>query len=298
MPTVQRYPNGASMFIPSPTRPTAPVDVPKRSKITGWSANASARHRKWLQSVDGSQLDGFGYAVTLTVRDDPPSAEAFHADRRAWEKRVKRMGCIRSHWVVEWQKRGTPHLHMAVYFDHELTAAERRAIVFGWCEIAQEFGAQPQSQTFEVISDARGWAKYCAKHSARTASHYQRNGSGPAHWESTGRLWGHSGEWPTSVDGFGIDWEGFHQLRRLARSWRVANAKAEKDPQRRVQRVRQARHMLRRGKRSSAVWGANEWIPGEVLDRMLDWLASEGYRVESVAEDLPNVDQGVGGGPE
>ena len=36
--------------------------------------------------------------------------------RRAWIKRVNRLGAVRLHWIVEWQRRGAPHLHVAVYF--------------------------------------------------------------------------------------------------------------------------------------------------------------------------------------
>ena len=105
MPTVRAYPLGLSVYVPSPpARPDAARG--KRQAITGWSPGAASRHRAWLQSVDPAELDGHGYAVTLTLRDTPPDAVTWHAMRKAWWERMKRTGAVRWHWVVEWQRRG------------------------------------------------------------------------------------------------------------------------------------------------------------------------------------------------
>lgn len=279
MPTIRAYPLGVSVYVPSP--PARVKDAPaKRSHISGWSPGAAARHRSWLQSVDPASLDGFGYAVTLTMRETPADARAFHALRRAWWERMKRSGAFRWHWVIEWQRRGTPHIHAAVYWQRELTARERLAIVQAWCEVAGTYGVEPWAQVVERITDATGWAQYCAKHSARSGAHYQREGAGPAGWVSTGRLWGHGGPWPVSEgQTYAVDLAGFWQMRRLVRSWRIADARKEPDAAKRRARVVAARRMLQRSGSGCAVWGAREWVPSHVSDRMLAWIVGQGFEV-------------------
>ncbi|WP_425527867.1 rolling circle replication-associated protein, partial [Xylella fastidiosa] len=66
--------------------------------------------------VREDKLTGVGLALTLTVRDCPATAQEWQRMRRAWEKRMKRAGMIRVHWVTEWQRRGVPHLHCAIWF--------------------------------------------------------------------------------------------------------------------------------------------------------------------------------------
>lgn len=285
MPTVRAYPLGLSVYVPSPpARPDAARG--KRQAITGWSPGAASRHRAWLQSVDPAELDGHGYAVTLTLRDTPPDAVTWHAMRKAWWERMKRTGAVRWHWVVEWQRRGAPHLHAAVYWLEELTPAQVLRVKAAWQQIAQEFGVDLGAQKVEPITDAQGWAKYCAKHSARSGAHYQREGKGPEGWASTGRLWGHGGPWPVSEGRtFAVDVQGFHQMRRLVRSWRIADAHQEKDPAKRRARVVAARRMWQRSGPGASCWGAREWVPAHVAARMVAWLADQGYEVHDVTPD-------------
>ena len=61
---------------------------------------ATRRNTEFLMSVRTDQLTGAGVAITLTVRDCPPSAEDWHKLRRAWEKRMVRAGMVRLHWVT------------------------------------------------------------------------------------------------------------------------------------------------------------------------------------------------------
>ncbi|MBV6726576.1 helitron helicase-like domain-containing protein, partial [Nocardioides daeguensis] len=65
--------------------------------------------------METNELDGQGFGVTLTLRQTP----ATHSDWMALVQRLQRAfreaGLTRWHWVVEWQRRGTPHLHLAVY---------------------------------------------------------------------------------------------------------------------------------------------------------------------------------------
>jgi hypothetical protein len=92
----------------------APVGGP-RGLVDGWSRASVRRHLAWLYSINVEQLDGSGYGVTLTLRDTPET----HTE---WSELVARLhrafrdaGLSRWHWVTEWQRRGTPHLHLAVY---------------------------------------------------------------------------------------------------------------------------------------------------------------------------------------
>lgn len=277
MPVVSAYPQGVSMYTPSPTVPRPG----KRGEVKGWSPTAAARHVKWLQSVDSSQLTGYGYAVTLTVKDVPENAMRWAQLRKAWLDRMRRAGMIRVHWVTEWQRRGAPHLHAAVYFEGELTAAQRLGLVRAWLEVASEFGAQIWGQRVERLRDAAAWGRYCAKHSARSSSHVQRKGMPPG-WEKSGRLWGQGGDWPTKQQSFAIDMRAFHELRRLMRAWRLADARQEAEPRVRARRIASARRCLKRSERGSAVWGMREWVPEATTLRMVEWLIEQGHEVHAI----------------
>lgn len=271
MPTLSAYLNGATMGIgggnPHP---------PKRDRITGWSAGAVRRHTAWLYSVDAPHLGGSGYALTLTMRETPATSAEWQALRVAWEKRVRRMpGFLRLHWVVEWQRRGTPHLHCAVYFAAPV-ALEPARLVFAWLAVAEPYGARLQSQHLAPIDGPLGWLQYLSKHAARGVKHYQRQGKPPG-WESTGRLWGRGGQWPTDEPmRFELDTATFHRYRRLVRSWRIADARASGD----ARRIALARRMLSCGsERLSAVRGVSDWVPESTSAAFLALLASEGREI-------------------
>lgn len=286
MPVVQAYPLGVSMHTPS----TSVARPGKRGAVRGWSRSAAARHVRFLQSVDVDQLHGFGYAVTLTVRDIPESATGWTHSRERWLQRMRRFGMVRFHWVTEWQRRGAPHLHAACYFERELSAGERLDLVRAWLDVTAEYGSQIFGQRVERLKDAAAWGRYCAKHSARSSSHAQRQGMPPG-WEKSGRLWGQGGDWPVAVERFAVDLEGFHQMRRLVRSWRVADARAEKDPETRQRRELLAKRCLRRGVRASSVWGMREWAPRLVTRQMIVWLIREGYNVRPITDDEPAAEE-------
>lgn len=281
MPTASVYPAGGTTYMPgggTSTHKRAP-----RTEIQGWAPSSVRRQRNFLYSVDVAQMSGHGYALTLTMRDTPPDAETLATVIRALMKRFQRAGVIRLHWVIEWQRRGTPHLHMAVYTSQELP---RRGweLVEHWLVLTEPYGASWASQDCKPIDSAGGWLQYLAKHAARSVKHYQRQGMPPG-WEKTGRLWGHRGEWPTSEPmRFDIDREGWFRLRRLIRSWRIADARSERDAKTRARRISQARRMLAAGDRKVAeVRGTSEWVPEDVYLRFLGLLADQGHRVVQVA---------------
>lgn len=294
MAIVTVYRNGATSGMagrnPSPA---------KRDVIKGWTMGAVRRHTKWLYSVDAPRLDGVGLALTLTMRDTPATSDDFKRVREAMLQRVRRAGATRFHWVVEWQRRGTPHLHMAIYLP-EGTDVEHVAalLIFGWVDTAREYRAGMRAQYYDTIDGPLGWLQYLSKHASRGVRHYQRNGH-PDGWATTGRLWGHSGEWPTDEPmRFDLSPEAYHRFRRLVRAWRVADARAglpaaerryarsprqEKDLhalKSARRRITYARRMLASGDRKlSSVRGVSDWLPEDVALQLVALLESDGHEV-------------------
>jgi hypothetical protein len=286
VPTLTSYLNGMSAGMgggnPTPE---------KRGQVNGWSAAAVRRHTRWLYSVDSDADLGRGLAVTLTVRDIPGSSGEFHAVRRALLRHLERAGLVASHWVIEWTARRRPHLHMALYWSAGTSDDEMRRLahvtVDAWLSRASQWGSGHQGQHVASIDGALGWLQYLSKHAARGAAHYQRQGK-PDGWETTGRLWGHSGEWPT-VDPMTLDVSRatYWRLRRLVRSWRVADARqaigvartaAEARAARR--RLVSARTMLSCDSRNlSEVRGISEWISEGTMMQLVGLLADQGHPV-------------------
>lgn len=285
MPTLSSYRNGSTMGVsggnPNP---------PKRGRVTGWSAGAVRRHTAWLYSIDAPALDGHGHALTLTMRDTPPTGEDWQRLRKAWEDSVRRQpGFRRLHWVVEWQRRGTPHLHCALYFDEPGHLPPSLALG-AWLSRAGVYGARLQAQHLDEIDGPLGWLQYLSKHASRGVKHYQRQGR-PDGWESTGRLWGKSGDWPADVPmRYDLDMPAYHRYRRLVRSWRVAAVRLEldraTDPKTRAKCLRRlslARRMLSSADpRLSAVRGVSDWVPESTSAAFVALLASEGAGVRQV----------------
>lgn len=251
-----------------------------RGAVSGWSPGACRRNTEFLMSVRENRLTGAGVAVTLTLRECPPTSDDWHRLRRAWEKRMVRAGVERIHWVTEWQRRGVPHLHAALWFPERF---ERLLPVDAWCDLASRYGASPRGQHSAQVDGAIGWFQYVSKHAARGVRHYQRSGDNmPASWqEKTGRVWGKVGDWPvqekTRIDlqdqhGDG----GWFAYRRLIRSWRIADARAAGD----AYRIRLARRMLKRSDpATSRVCGVMEWVSFDVQMAMLANLAGRGFSV-------------------
>lgn len=263
--------------------------LPRRTECRGWSTSAVRRNLQFLYQVDERPLEGLqGVALTLTVRDCPQTAADWTRAKHAFLEALRRLGASLVHWVTEWQARGVPHLHMAVYFPF---CPPYPAMMAHWLRISAPWGSRACAQHLTPISDALGWNQYVSKHAARGLRHYQRSAEAlPEAWQgaSTGRMWGHHGPWPlqppVKVE---FPMPAFHRFRRMVRAWRVADARR---PIRRgtvfmvnVRRVLSARGMLRCPVPTlSAVRGVSEWIPESVTDRLLKWLADQGYSLLSV----------------
>lgn len=270
MPTMKLYQNGTSVYMGGfGTHVRA-----KRGEVIGWSKGAARRQTRWLWSVSSDDLSGFGYALTLTLLDTPESAADFHLLRNAYLKRLERMGTTRVHWVIEWQERGAPHLHLAVYFDRELSEWDFGMLLEHWLQVAREFGASWGAQDVKVITGSLGWLKYLSKHASRGVNHYQRLGH-PETWDKTGRLWGHGGAWPV-VEPYVLDHLNapeFYAVRRVMRGWSYADA-------RKVGDLNRMKYLKRSWSRSSSTkshfLGAAEWIPQDVALRVVDYFEREG----------------------
>jgi hypothetical protein len=269
MRTVKVYRHGVTMGTAPRVNPSTPE---KRGECKGWTASATRRNLAFLRSIPENSLTGHGEAITLTLRECPKTYADWSAIRTAFVKRLFRAGAIRIHWVTEWQRRGVPHLHACVWWGVP-PSEYRGAVIHHWIELAGVYGVSPKAQTCKPITDALGWFQYCAKHAARGVKHYQRDSANiPEGWHKTGRMWGYRGEWtidePTRLI---LCDETFYRARRLARNWRIADARASGDGF----RISTARGMLRCHKPTlSNVRGVSEWIPEDIFLCML--LAAAG----------------------
>jgi hypothetical protein len=275
MATFKAYPNGSTMGVGN----AAPVGG-KRGEVVGWSAASVRRHKRWLYGVEAPHLTGHGDAVTLTMRETPATSEEWQRLLRRLFDGLRDRGMIRWHWVVEWQRRGTPHLHLAVYGpENDEGPRPGWEVVRLWLRLTAEYGSHASAQFVTPITGPVGWLKYLSKHASRGVQHYQRQGK-PEGWQKTGRLWGYGGDWPVSppVEGM-LTGEQYHRVRRMVRSWAVADARARED----WRGVGYLRRMLKCHDRMlSTVRGVSEWVPGPMLVSMALCAGWQGEIPEAV----------------
>ena len=299
MPVLKLYQNGLTGGVPPRLVNHAPVP---RGDCAGWSAKSSRSNTRFLYSVRSDELsvgsDGsllLGFALSFTLRDCPPGHEDWKSLRLAFFERLRRRGLYRLHWLTEWQRRAVPHLHAAAWFDVAqveawmlkhyagLPVEAFPAIVKAdWLQLSAPYRSSVSAQDIKSISDDLGWLQYLSKHAARGAAHYQRAiGSHPIGWQKTGRMWGYLGRFPTSEPlGLSLDNQGWYQFRRIVRRWRIANARASKNPGR---RIRSSRRMLKCSElHLSRVRGVSEWITLDLGMSILHFLSMSGYSLESV----------------
>jgi hypothetical protein len=113
--TLSLFCNGLSIGVPG-----MPNHNSKRGGIAGWSPGAVRRNLQFLYSIDADELQRDGtvaLAFTLTVLDCPETPRAWSAAVERFMLFMQReLGCVRIHWVVEWQRRKVPHLHGCLFF--------------------------------------------------------------------------------------------------------------------------------------------------------------------------------------
>lgn len=260
----------------------------KRGDVVGWSADSSRRNVEFLRCVRVEDLNDRGFGVTLTVRDCPVDAKEWAAMRRAFVKRMQRKGMIRLHWVTEWQRRGVPHLHGAIFFPEGVDV--KSLVVSAWLDVASSCHAGARGQFVAPIQDAVGWFEYLAKHEARGHLHEQRSTMPPG-WEKSGRVWGHVGDWPVDEpQRIVLSDEAAYCFRRIMKNWRIADARSKPlkvkfgsseiyvfDKRRFVK----ARNFLKCSKESAArVRGVSEWLNEYWIFRILSMLSAQGHRMD------------------
>jgi len=217
------------------------------------------------------------------MRDTPPDRTTLDRAFRSLMKRYDRMGVIRLQWVMEMQRRGTPHFHLAIYTPQELPKRGWELIEH-WLELAEPWGASWASQKVKPMTDVNGWFGYVSKHASRSVGHYQRQGMPPG-WEKTGRLWGVRGEWPLASEPmrFDLSREAWFRYRRMLRAYRLDSARRERDPKMRATRIASARRMLSApDRKASEVRGASEWVPQHVQVAWLGLLADQGHEIAQI----------------
>ena len=170
----------------------------ERGRIQGWSPGIVRRFERFHMSIDWSKVEresGGLLAFTLTVRD-LPSADDWKANLLRFVKRLQYHLHVRCFlWLVEWQKRGVPHIHgLVVMVGH---AQIDRLRLFtdlpgAWLDIWPE--ARRGAQHCQLVDDRLGWEEYMSSHMMRSIRHYQRKGM-PDGWSATGRMWGKRGAW-------------------------------------------------------------------------------------------------------
>ena len=267
------FPNGVTASFP---RFGPMPEVAKRGKVNGWSRQATQRLKRWLLSVDGDQLDGVGFAFTLTVRQLPASAKEWEKARTAWLHRLRRLDLVRLQWLTEWQRRGVPHLHGVMFFP-EGSEVAASALVKHWLAVAEPYGARAESQSVKPLHALVGWLEYQSKHSVRGLKHWQR-ANAPKSWtEGTGRLWGVLGPWPVSEQVIEIGNGAFHRFRRGIKRWLIGQARRELEKARTEKARRAALARLRylpgmltdSNPSRSRVRAVGEWCPADVQVRLL-----------------------------
>lgn len=298
MAVITVRPHGLNGGVAGPGNKTPP----KRDVIRGWSVGASRRNRQFLQSIELARVQGTGVFLTLTLRDLPPTSADWTLLVRAFLERMRRTGIARYHWVVEFQRRGVPHLHVVAYWDQPPSEVLGHDPVGHWLAIADEFGADPKGQQMRWCDQRVELLAYMAKHSARTAEHYQRARLAlPADWHSVGRLWGASqaGSWPTSVLRFDFNDVAFYRLRRLARGYmrsnaatRLAVSKGTGDPaqvERALTGFVYTRNALKCHDRfHSRIRPVGTWMPESVSAAMVMYLVRQsGCTIEDLTKDPP-----------
>lgn len=308
MPVVAVYPNGTSAAQPSGLAPA----ISPRGAAQGWTPGSARRNDHFLQSIRFDSLTGEPWALTLTIPSEqagkghlPDSAE-FHAMLRAMLERLRRMGAMRWHWVIEMTRRKTPHLHMTVWLPSpesptpDFAASRELKIRVAWEKITARHGiaVSQRAQCVKKMSST-GWAQYCSKHGARGVKHYQREREAlPASWrERPGRLWGYGGDWPSPAEREPVRRElgrrAFWRYRRLVRQWCLSNARKTTNARLRKRYIRQARHMLACSHpKLSPVKPINVWIPSSVSSAFLSLLEADyEARLAAAGGDLDAVSE-------
>ena len=260
-----------------------------RGGSRGWSKRSKKSNEEFLQSIDFEHLSGVPYAVTLTLPTTRiPDAKEFHAMLKAYTERLRRYGVIRWHWLIEWTNKHQPHTHMVIWVPQEMGQFGIDASIM-WLDIAAAHGfeCKIQAQDIKPITSV-GWLQYVAKHGAKSVHAAQRENLPAVGWDTPGRVWGYGprSAWPSKANRepmrFDLPQPAFWKLRRLCRSYAIAQARLSRHDEAYGARIRSARRMLQAPKEQSPYRGCSGWVPEDVMLTYLNMLMDEGYTVEQV----------------
>lgn len=264
MASVVILPGGTSGGFPPDPSTAKPG---KRGQVAGWTPGQARRNLRFLWSINVADLDGQGWACTFTLGNTPDSADDWARARENLLDRCRdAFGLVRYHWVTEWTRKGRPHMHAALYLDHE--GQTDVALVLAWQEIARRAGwdANWRGQHVVPIDGPTGWLQYVSKHAARGVDHYQREGAPPG-WQRTGRLWGRGGNWPVEEEQVeDLTPAQFVIYRTLVWDWLIADMRARKVPADVVAKIEARWADPEHGN----AHGVSAWIPGEVAYAFLE----------------------------
>lgn len=251
----------------------------ERGFIAGWSAASSRSNLRFLQSI---RLEAVGlcWGASLTVGDVPAFKEwaQIRYSFLRWLRRTYRPRA--AYWLMEFQKRGAPHLHLWVLVDATNSRhADLLSVVSQWRKRAASTGAKKRGQHIAPLDARIAWARYLAKHMARGRAHYQREQL-PDGWKVSGRVWGRFGDWPTDRVRLDIDDAAAFRIRRALRNY-VGK-----------------RHAAAGGRvntrNASEVRGASVWMPENQARRLFAWAVQSSEGITEDGEIIEGADRRVG----
>lgn len=275
---------------------TGEIIAPKRSTCQGWTPAVARRNEQTLQCINFDVIDGYVYAVTLTI---PSTAmytvtpRQFHRWLDNWLKSARRRGMLHFYWILEFTAAGTPHLHITIWMAGHCDDDIQR-LLLSWLHILNRsqvhasITAQDARSVVTAAADApdftgpatpERWLWYLAKHSSRGVTHYQRQiETMPPEWqEHSGRMWGHDRGLPLKLPTkMALSRRAFWIVRRWARNWLTAEAATNPSPDKRRRGISACRRFLKcTDPELSASRGLGAWCPDRVALQLIDGLPYE-----------------------
>jgi hypothetical protein len=201
---------------------------------------------------------------------------------------------LAGHWLVEFQSRGAPHMHLFLVLHWSGAFKFRSVLMQKWLSLVASTGALERGQHTSQLDDPLGWLRYLARHGSRSISHYQRDGL-PDGWTVTGRLWGRFGPWHLSSERYVCNDRVYFQLRRIALKLMTQQARRDLETAwlfgdlKKIQAIKTRINRLRLRLRASDPWksastGVADWLPTPDFER---WLhAQSSVMLNSGTESL------------
>ena len=174
--------------------------------------------------------------------------------------------------------------------DAEIEHGPAVALHIAWCELTADLGTEGWAQQVVPLDQEagpQGWFAYLAKHAGRGLAHYQRDRAQlPEGWQTSGRMWGKRGAWPTSVRELDVPHVALDRIRRAVHAYELSKLRTrlrraelygDDHKARSIRRlVGKVKRFRQKGDRvRSHLQGVKEWLPLPVQDRILVW-ACEG----------------------